>query len=204
MAVRSVPKTRSAPARNPWRTLAALLRRAGRARHPDPVAMALATTGVGGRPSVRMVLLRGIDDRGLTFFTNYGSRKGRELANRPLASVAFYWPEIQRQVRVEGRVRRLSAAASDAYFATRPREARLAAWSSDQSKPLASRAALLARYRAMKARFKGGDVPRPPYWGGFVLIPDAFEFWAARPHRLHERFRFTRRGATWRRELLAP
>jgi len=166
--------------------------------------MALATTGASGRPAVRMVLLRGIDRRGLTFFTNYGSRKGRELAHRPFASVAFYWPEIERQVRVEGRVRRLSAAASDTYFASRPREARLAAWSSDQSKPLASRAVLRARYRAMEARFRNREVPRPPYWGGFVLIPDAFEFWAARPHRLHERFRFTRRGATWRRELLAP
>jgi pyridoxamine 5'-phosphate oxidase len=166
--------------------------------------MALATTGASGRPAVRMVLLRGIDARGLTFFTNYGSRKGRELAHRPFASVAFYWPSLQRQVRVEGRVRRLSAGESDAYFATRPREARLAAWASDQSKPVASRAALQARYRSMETHFRDRDVPRPPYWGGFVLIPDAFEYWRARSHRLHERVRFTRRGGLWRREVLAP
>lgn len=151
-----------------------------------------------------MVLLRGLDARGLTFFTNYGSRKGRELAHRPFASVALYWPEIQRQVRVEGRVKRLSAHESDAYFATRPREARLAAWASDQSKPLRSRAVLIARYRAARARFDGLDVPRPPYWGGFLLVPDAFEFWAAGSHRLHDRVRFTRRAGRWRRERLAP
>jgi len=151
-----------------------------------------------------MVLLRGVDARGLLFFTNYGSRKGRELAHRPWAAVAFYWPQLHRQVRVEGRVRRLSAAESDAYFASRPREARLAAWASDQSKPLPSRAVLMARYRAARSRFTGGAVPRPPYWGGFLLVPDAFEFWAGRPHRLHDRVRYTRRAGRWRRERLAP
>jgi pyridoxamine 5'-phosphate oxidase len=204
MAVRSVPRTVSRPAAHPWRALAALVRGARRARHLDPEAMALATAGRSGRPSVRMVLLRGVDARGLLFFTNYGSRKGRELAHRPWAAVAFYWPQLHRQVRVEGRVRRLSAAESDAYFASRPREARLAAWASDQSKPLPSRAVLMARYRAARSRFAGGAVPRPPYWGGFLLVPDAFEFWAGRPHRLHDRVRYTRRAGRWRRERLAP
>ncbi|HET9326730.1 MAG TPA: pyridoxamine 5'-phosphate oxidase [Candidatus Eisenbacteria bacterium] len=202
MAVRSKPELSTTT--QPWRALASLLRRARRAGHSDPVAMALATAGRSGRPTVRMVLLRGLDARGLLFFTNYGSRKGRDLAQRPRASVVFHWPEIERQVRVEGPVERLSARESDDYFASRPREARLAAWSSDQSKPLRSRATLIQRYRSMEKRFKGIDVPRPPYWGGFLLVPDAYEFWAARPHRLHDRVRLAKHAGRWRRELLAP
>jgi pyridoxamine 5'-phosphate oxidase len=192
------------PTGSPWPELLRLLGRARRAGHPDPEAMALATSGRAGRPSVRMVLLRGIDARGLLFFTNYRSRKGRELERRPWAAVVLYWPQIQRQVRVEGRVRRLTPRESDAYFATRPREARLAAWASEQSSPIRGRGVLLARFRAMRARYGGLEVPRPPHWGGFLLIPDAFEFWAARTHRLHDRVRYARRAGRWRRERLAP
>ena len=201
---RTAPRRRAAWSASPWPELARLLRRARRAGHPDPDAMALATSGRGGRPSVRMVLLRGVGPRGLLFYTNYLSRKGRELARTPRAAVVFYWADIARQVRVEGRVRRLSAAESDAYFATRPRDARLAAWTSEQSAPIRDRAVLLARFRALRARFAGREVERPPHWGGFRLVPDTYEFWAGRAHRLHDRVRFTRRGERWVRERLAP
>ena len=149
---------------------------------------------------MRMVLLRGIGPRGLLFYTNYDSRKGRDLARLPRAAVAFYWADIARQVRVEGRVRRLTPRESDAYFAGRPRDARLAAWASRQSERIVTRRQLLARFRAMRARYAGGDVPRPPHWGGFRLIPDTFEFWAGRAHRLHDRVRFTLRKGRWVRE----
>src|SRR6185369_8927908 len=178
--------------------------RARRAGLHEPEAMTLATSGRGGRPSARMVLMRGLDARGLAFFTNSRSRKGRELARLPWAAVVFYWPRLRRQVRVEGRIRRLDPAESDAYFATRPREARLAAWASDQSAPISSRAVLQARFRQASARFRGRDVPRPAHWGGYRLVPDAFEFWAARPHRLHDRIRYTRGTKAWRAVRLAP
>ena len=195
---------RRSGATDPHRLLARLLNRARRIGIHEPEAMALATSGGAGRPSARMVLLRGLDARGLLFFTNYRSRKGRELGRRPFAAVVLYWPKLGRQVRVEGRVRRLSALESDAYFASRPRDARLAAWASDQSTPLRSRAVLLARFRQARARYAGRDVPRPAHWGGFRLIPDVIEFWSSRPHRLHDRVRFTRRAGRWRGTRLAP
>jgi pyridoxamine 5'-phosphate oxidase len=151
-----------------------------------------------------MVLLRGLEPEGLVFFTNYRSRKGRELGRRPAAALLFYWPEVGRQVRVEGRTVRLSARESDDYFASRPRQARLAAWASDQSAGIPARGTLLRRFEAARARFRGRDVPRPPHWGGYRLRPTAFEFWRQRPHRLHERLRYERSARGWRVTMLAP
>ena len=199
----SISRSRS-PAADPLAELERWLRRARRAGLPEPEAMALATADARGRPSVRMVLLRGLDARGLVFFTNYRSRKGAELQRRPHAAVVLYWARLARQVRVEGRVRKLSDRESDAYFASRPRGARLAAWASDQSRAIRSRDALLARYLDLRRRFRGRDVPRPPHWGGYRIEPRAIEFWAGRPHRLHERRLYTRRPGGWRLELLAP
>lgn len=193
-------RARHAPARQ----LAVWIRAAHRAGVHEPEAMCLATSGTAGRASARMVLLRGLEPDGLIFFTNYRSRKGREVERRPYAAVVFYWPAIGRQVRIEGRVRRLSVSESDDYFASRPREARLAAWASDQSSRLRSRAVLLARFAAVRARYRGRDVPRPPHWGGFRLVPTSFEFWRSRPHRLHERKLFERRRGGWGVALLAP
>ena len=188
----------------PWRMLALLVARARRSGLSDPDAMALATTGRGGRPAVRMVLLRGIDARGLLFYTNYQSRKGQEIARIPLAAAVLYWPELARQVRIEGRVRRLSPAESDRYFAARPRGAQLAAWASGQSTPIASRSVLLAHYREAERRFAGRNVERPVGWGGYLLTPRVFEFWAAGEHRLHDRMRYTRRPGGWVGMRLAP
>jgi pyridoxamine 5'-phosphate oxidase len=177
-----------------------------RAAEPnDPEAMALATADADGRPSVRMVLLKGHDERGFAFYTNAGSRKGAELAANPRAALAFHWKSLRRQVRVEGSVEPVGEAESDAYFATRSRDARLGAWASDQSRPLASRAAFEARYADLAAEHEGKDVPRPPYWRGYRLVPDRIEFWSDRPHRLHERRLFTRLAeGGWSEGLLYP
>jgi pyridoxamine 5'-phosphate oxidase len=166
--------------------------------------MVLATVGRRGHPSARFVLVRGIDPRGLVFFTNYESRKGRELEGHSKAALVFYWSAISRQVRVEGTVRRVSAAESDLYFASRPRGAQLAAWASPQSRVIPSRSYLLRRFQALGRRFKGREVPRPPHWGGFRLEPVAFEFWRSRRYRLHERVRYERRPRGWRLSRLAP
>ena len=203
-----MPARRRGPSRaasiDPLATLARWLRAARRAGVHEPEAMALATVGPRGRPSARMVLVRGLDAQGVVFFTNYRSRKGRELARRPDAALVFYWADAGRQVRVEGTVRRLSGPESDRYFAARPRGARLAAWTSDQSRPIPSRAWLLRRYRAIERRFRGRAVPRPAHWGGYRLEPRAIEFWIARPHRLHERRHYRRRAGRWHATLLAP
>ncbi len=169
-----------------------------------PNAIALATASPGGRPSVRHVLLRGIDDRGFVFYTNHGSGKARELAENPRAAFSLYWRELDRQISVTGDVERVSDAESDAYFATRPREARLGAWASRQSSELASRDALLERFAAFDARYPGEDVPRPPFWGGYRIDPLTVEFWQGRQHRLHDRFRYDRGGDGWRIRRLAP
>jgi len=177
-----------------------------RAAEPnDPEATALATAAADGRPSVRMVLLKGHDERGFAFYTNSRSRKGEELAANPRAALLFHWKSLRRQVRIEGAVEPVGDAESDAYFATRSRDSRLGAWASDQSRPLSSRAAFEARYADLAADHEGRDVPRPPYWWGYRLIPDRIEFWSDRPHRLHERRLFTLRAdGGWNEGLLYP
>jgi pyridoxamine 5'-phosphate oxidase len=174
------------------------------AEAPTAEVMALATATREGRPSVRHVLLRGFDERGFVFYSNYQSRKGRELESNPFGSVALYWREIHRQVTATGRVGRLSLEESEAYWATRPRESQLAAWASRQSEVLAGPEDLDHAYEEAEARFHG-DVPLPPLWGGYVLRPDAVEFWRGREHRLHHRVRFTKDPeGWWVREWLYP
>jgi pyridoxamine 5'-phosphate oxidase len=176
-----------------------------REREPnDPTAMALATADAAGRPSVRMVLMKGHDARGFVFFTNLDSRKGVELAPNPRAALLFHWKSLRRQVRIEGPVQPVEDSQADSYFATRSRDSQLGAWASDQSRPLESREAFEARYEAVRARFEGGEVPRPPRWSGWRVVPETIEFWSDRPHRLHERRLFTRERGGWREGLLYP
>ncbi len=167
-------------------------------------AMTLATATAEGRPSARAVLLKGIDQRGFAFFTNYESRKGRELEANPHAALMLLWIPLQRQVRVGGRVERLSAEESDAYFATRPRGSQLGAWASRQSEPLPDRAELEARWAALDVRHAGDVVPRPPHWGGYRVEPDEIEVWQGRANRLHDRFRYLRSPDGWTHERLQP
>ena len=170
----------------------------------DVSAMTLATVDQAGRPSTRAVLLKGVDKRGFIFFTNYDSRKGRELAENLNAALTFYWADLERQVCVAGTASKLPAAESETYFKSRPRGSRLAAWASNQSDAVADRAALEKRWNEMAAKFPG-DVPLPPNWGGYVLKPERIEFWQGRPSRLHDRFGYTRQADdSWRLERLAP
>ena len=192
----------SAP--DPIERFAELFERAGRSAPFDPTACALATADAAGAPSVRTVLLKGFDAGGFRFFTNYESRKGRELAANPAAAICFYWPWIEEQVRVEGEVERLSSAESDAYFATRELGSQLGAWASAQSRPLDSRFALLRRVVTTQARFLGRRIARPPFWGGYRLRARRIEFWRSRPNRLHERMLYTRDESGWRSDLLQP
>jgi pyridoxamine 5'-phosphate oxidase len=171
----------------------------------EPSAMTLATAGADGIPSARMVLLRGVDQRGFVFYTNYESRKAAELAANPRAALVFWWGELQRQVRVEGRVQRTSHEESAAYFRTRPPGSRLGAWASPQSRVIPSRAVLDERVAELEARHPDGDLPLPPFWGGYRLVPEVIELWQGRPNRLHDRLRYTRApGGGWRIERLAP
>jgi pyridoxamine 5'-phosphate oxidase len=170
----------------------------------DAEAMALATASADGRPSLRMVLMKGHGPDGVDFYTNFDSRKGDELAANPQAALLFHWKSLRRQVRFEGQVEPLPDAAADAYFATRGRDSQLGAWASDQSRPLASRAEFEARYEDVMQRFAGQDVPRPPHWGGFRMRPETIEFWQDRPHRLHERRLFARTAGDWAESLLYP
>jgi pyridoxamine 5'-phosphate oxidase len=170
----------------------------------EPTAMTLATCTRAGVPSARIVLLKGFDERGFSFFTNYESRKGQELAENPRAALVFYWGELERQVRIEGTVERLLEAESDAYHATRPRGSQLGAWTSWQSEVIAGREVLDERLRELEARFADGPVPRPPHWGGYRLVPQVIEFWQGRPNRLHDRLRYRRDKGVWVRERLSP
>jgi pyridoxamine 5'-phosphate oxidase len=171
----------------------------------EPTATTLATATADGRPSARMVLLRGVDQRGFVFYTNYESRKAAELAANPRAALVFWWGELQRQVRVEGRVEKTSQEESAAYFATRPLGSRLSAWASPQSQVIPGRAVLDRRVAELAAAYPGGDVPLPPFWGGYRLVHEVVELWRGRPNRLHDRLRYTRaEGGGWRVERLAP
>jgi pyridoxamine 5'-phosphate oxidase len=170
----------------------------------DPVAMSLATATRDGRPSVRTVLLKEFDARGFVFYTNYRSRKARDLADNDRASLLFFWPSHERQVRIEGRASRVSAAESDEYFASRPLESRLSVYASRQSDPVPGRRALDEAYAAAANRFPDGIVPRPEWWGGYRVEPEEFEFWQGRVGRMHDRLRYQRTPGGWRRERLAP
>lgn len=170
----------------------------------DPEAMALATVGADGQPSVRMVLLKGHGPDGFVFYTNEQSAKGEQLAAVPRAGLLFHWKALRRQVRIEGSVERVPDAQADTYFATRGRDSQLGAWASDQSRPLDSRATFEQRFEEAKSRFEGQDVPRPPHWRGYRVMPERIEFWSDRPHRLHERRLFTRNGEGWDEGLLYP
>jgi len=192
--------------RDPFRQFARWFDEAVQARVPEPNAMSLATVDPDGRPSARVVLLKGADERGFTFYTNEQSRKGRALAREARAALLFFWPELERQVRIEGTVERVAGAEADAYFASRPRASRVGAWASPQSEPIADRVALERRFDAADERFAGtGDVPRPPHWGGYRVVPDALEFWQGRRSRLHDRIAYRLRdGGGWTIARLAP
>ena len=170
----------------------------------EPNAMTLVTCTSEGKPSARIVLLKGFDERGFTFFTNHESRKGHEMAENPFVALVFYWGEIERQVRVEGRVIQVTAAESDAYFQSRPRGSQLGAWASEQSTVIAGREALEQRLKQIEEQVGEGPIPRPPHWGGFRVVPEMIEFWQGRPNRLHDRIRFQKSETAWIQERLSP
>ena len=190
---------------DPIRQFSAWYDAAAAAEVPEVNAMTLATVDADGRPSARIVLLRGADARGFTFYTNFRSRKGRELDARPDAALLFFWPQLERQVRIEGTVARAELPAADAYFANRPRASQVGAWASPQSEPIPDRAWLERAYGEHDRRFGAeGGVPRPPHWGGYTLRPRAFEFWQGRASRLHDRIVYRRDGDAWTIGRLAP
>ena len=189
---------------DPFRQFARWFDEAVAVQIPEPNAMTLATVDPTGGPSARIVLLKAVDGRGLTFYTNYASRKARELHRGSRAALLFFWPELERQIRIEGAVEKVDAATADEYWVTRPRMSRVGAWASQQSEPLPDRAALEQRFAQADARYPGESVPRPPHWGGYRLVPDAFEFWQGRASRLHDRITYGREGANWRIGRLAP
>jgi pyridoxamine 5'-phosphate oxidase len=189
---------------DPLGILAAWYRDAVDSGQAMPDAVALATSSPDGRPSARMVLYKGMSAGAPVFFTNYESRKAQELEDNPRAAMLFYWSSLTRQVRVEGRVERLAPAESDAYFATRGRESQLGAWASPQSRLIGDRAELDRRFAELEREHAGKAIPRPPFWGGYRLIPESIEFWIGRQHRLHDRYRYTRAGGGWTFERLAP
>ena len=188
----------------PFELFAAWLGDAEASGMTDPNAMTLATAGADGRPSARTVLLRGVGDDGFRFFTNRTSLKGRQLGENPRAQLLFFWREIGRQILIHGSVDQLSDEASDAYFESRARESRIGAWASEQGSVIESREQLLAQVEEAGARFEGDEVPRPPHWGGYIVRPEAIEFWQAGEFRLHDRFVFARSGLSWTAERLSP
>lgn len=192
------------PDADPIARFQALFARAADNAPFDPVAVTLATATPDGRPSARVVLLRRVDARGFGFFTNYESRKGCELLVNPYAAICAYWPWLDEQARIEGRVVAADAVESNEYFAARPRGSQIGAWASMQSRELGSRDELEARYRAIEAEYEGRDIPRPPHWGGFRLVPDRIEFWRAGSYRLHERYLYERGDGGWQMRLLYP
>jgi pyridoxamine 5'-phosphate oxidase len=189
---------------DPIARFAALFEEAKKAVPVDPNSMVLATVGEDGRPSARVVLLKDFDARGFVFYTNLGSRKGRDLAARPFAALCFHWKPLEQQVRIEGRVERVSDAEADAYFASRARGSQLGAWASKQSEELISREALEWRVAELDRLHADKPIPRPPFWSGFRVVPDAIEFWTNRASRLHDRELYRREGSGWRRVLLNP
>jgi pyridoxamine 5'-phosphate oxidase len=188
---------------DPLRQFETWMSEAMAAKVPEPNAMTLATVGEGGRPSTRIVLIKGFDARGLVWFTNYDSRKGRELEAHPFAALQFHWVELERVVRVEGTVEHVSDAESDASYASRPLDSRIGAWASPQSHVIESRGVLVANAARYAAKFLLNP-PRPPHWGGYRLKPDTWEFWQGRKSRLHDRLRYRKDGDSWTRERLAP
>ncbi len=188
----------------PFTRFTTLFERAKQSQPKDPNAVTLATVDASGRPSARVVLMKEVDARGFVVFTNYDSRKGRELLAQKVAALCFYWPSLEQQVRVEGTVEQVSAAESDAYFATRPRPSQLGAWASLQSQPLDDRKTLLKRLADLTAKHEGKAVPRPPHWGGFRILPERFEFWTADEYRLHDRWVYEKQADGWATGALYP
>lgn len=189
---------------DPIKQLQKWLSEAMASEEPEPSAMSLSTVAVSGAPRSRMVLLKGVEQDGLVFYTNYNSDKGKELAHNPMAAALLFWPQLERQIRVEGRVEKVAAAVSDEYFATRPRESRIGAWASPQSSLIESYDKLRQAWIENSTKFEEEVIPRPEHWGGYLLRPGSFEFWQGRPGRLHQRFRYRKEGSLWAIDILAP
>ncbi len=190
--------------KNPFKQFSQWYKEAGNAGYKHPDAVVLATSSKDGKPSARVVLLKDFDEQGFVFFTNYNSRKGRELTENPCASMLFYWEKLDKQVRIEGRVGKISRKESEQYFHSRPQGSRLGALISEQSSVIANREVLDRKFSELELKYKDKEIPLPDFWGGFKLIPDEYEFWQSRPNRLHDRIRYTLRNKIWIIERLAP